>query len=180
MVYILIVHIMTIMEESVGLAEELGLDKPIQTVEHESLLNIIYTGTLVARASFRYFQKSDLTDAQFNVLVQLKYASGRSLSQSALGRRLVVNKADMTGIIDRLEKTGLVERRPHPTDRRVHMVSMTKKGEKMVDALEPGYFDGVYRLMTGVPEKDLRNLNRVLEKVRRNISLMLSSRTHGK
>ena len=93
-----------------GLAEELGLDKPIQTVEHESLLNIIYTGTMIARASFRYFQGADLTDAQFNVLVQLKYAGERSLSQSALGRRLVVNKADMTGIIDRLEKAGLVVR----------------------------------------------------------------------
>ena len=63
-----------------GLAEELGLDKPIQTVEHESLLNIIYTGTMISRASFRYFQGSGLTDAQFNVLIQLKYAAERSLS----------------------------------------------------------------------------------------------------
>ncbi|MBP1747487.1 MAG: badR [Deltaproteobacteria bacterium] len=159
-----------------GLGEELGLDKPIQTVEHESLLNIIYTGTMIARASFRYFQRSDLTDAQFNVLVQLKYASEKSLSQSALGRRLVVNKADMTGIIDRLEKTGLVVRRPHPNDRRVHMIAMTDKGEETVGSLEPGYFDGVQMLMAGIPKKDLRNLNKVLETVRRNVTQMLSSR----
>ena len=162
-----------------GLAEELGLDKPIQTVEHESLLNVIYTGTMISRASFRYFQGSELTDAQFNVLVQLKYASERSLSQSALGRRLVVNKADMTGIIDRLEKTGLAVRLSHPTDRRVHMIVMTKKGETLVDGLEPGYLDGVHRLMAGIPDKDLRSLNKTLEKVRSNIEMMLSSQRSG-
>ena len=159
-----------------GLAEELGLDKPIQTVEHESLLNIIYTGTMISRASFRYFQGSGLTDAQFNVLIQLKYAAERSLSQSALGRRLVVNKVDMTGIIDRLEKTGLVVRRPHPGDRRVHMVAMTDRGEEVVDSLEPGYFEGVQTLMAGIPKKDLRNLNKVLEMVRRNVARVLTSK----
>ena len=163
-----------------GLAEELGFDGPIQTVEHESLLNIIYTGTLISWASFRYFQGSGLTDAQFNVLVQLKNAGGRSLSQSTLGRRLVVNKADMTGIIDRLERAGLVVRRPHPDDRRVHMVAMTDKGGRTVDDLEPGYLDGVRQVMALIPEKDLRGLNRALETVRRNVSTLLSANRGGK
>ncbi len=158
-----------------SLAEELGLDKPIQTVEHECLLSIIYTGTMISRASFRYFQGTGLTDAQFNVLVQLKYASGKKLSQSVLGRRLVVNKADMTGIIDRLEKAGLVVRRPHPGDRRVHMVAMTREGERMADSLEPGYLDGVHRLMEGIPGKELEGLVKVLEAVRRNVARMMAS-----
>lgn len=152
-----------------GLTDELGLDRPIETVEHESLLNIVYTGTMIARASFRYFQGHKLTDAQFNVLVQLKYADGRALSQAALGRRLVVNKADMTGIVDRLERTGLVERSSHPNDRRVNMVRMTAEGEKAVDVLEPGYLKGVGLLMSGISQADLRQLNRTLEKVRRNV-----------
>jgi DNA-binding MarR family transcriptional regulator len=163
-----------------GLAEELGLDKPIQTVEHESLLSIIYTGTLIARASFRYFQGSGLTDAQFNVLVQLKYASAKELSQSVLGRRLVVNKADMTGIIDRLERSGFVVRRPHPKDRRVHMVAMTGEGEKIVEALEAGYLDGVHRLMAGIPGKDLGDLMRVLETVRKNVARLMPTGRGGR
>lgn len=152
-----------------GLVEELGLDRPIETVEHESLLNIVYTGTMIARASFRYFQGHRLTDAQFNVLVQLKYAGGSALSQAALGRRLVVNKADMTGIIDRLERTGLVERVAHPNDRRVNLIRMTAEGENAVDALEAGYLEGVGKLMSGISQTDLNRLNRILEKVRRNV-----------
>lgn len=152
-----------------GLVEELGLDRPIETVEHESLLNIVYTGTLIARASFRYFQGHRLTDAQFNVLVQLKYAGDSVLSQAALGRRLVVNKADMTGIIDRLERTGLVERVAHPNDRRVNLVRMTAEGQNAVESLEAGYLEGVGKLMSGISQTDLNRLNRILEKVRRNV-----------
>jgi MarR family 2-MHQ and catechol resistance regulon transcriptional repressor len=59
-----------------------------------------------------------ITDAQFNVLIRLQYASERFLSQADL-ERLVVNKADMTGIIDRLERAGLVRREDCPKDRRV-------------------------------------------------------------
>lgn len=152
-----------------GLTEELGLDRPVETVEHESLLNIIYTGTMIARASFRYFQNHKLTDAQFNVLMQLKYANGNTLSQVVLSRRLVVNKADMTGIIDRLERDRLVERRVHPGDRRVNMVRMTKKGAAVAGRLEPGYFEGLGRVMSGIPSADLKKLNRTLERIRGNI-----------
>ena len=162
-----------------GLTDELGLDRPIETVEHESLLNIIYTGTMIARAAFRYFQGHKLTDAQFNVLVQLKYSDGRALSQAALGRRLVVNKADMTGIIDRLERTGLVVRSAHPNDRRVKMIRMTGEGEKAVNLLEPGYLNGVGLLMSGISQADLRRLNRTLEKVRRNAKERLMPRGGG-
>ncbi len=151
-----------------GLADELGLERPVETVEHESLLSIVYTGTLIARAAFRYFQGHKLTDAQFNVLVQLKYTDGNALSQAELSRRLVVNKADMTGIVDRLERTGLAERCAHPNDRRVKMVRMTAEGVRAVNVLEPGYLKGVGLLMSGIPRSDLVQLNRTLEKVRSN------------
>lgn len=159
-----------------GLTEELGLDRQIDTVEHESLLNIVYTGTMIARASFRYFQGHKLTDAQFNVLMQLRYAGEKTLSQAVLGRRLVVNKADMTGIIDRLERQGLVRRQAHPEDRRVNMIEITEKGVQVAEELEPGYFEGVRQLMSGIPPVELKKLNGILERVRGNIRGILVSR----
>ncbi|MHB8110916.1 MAG: MarR family winged helix-turn-helix transcriptional regulator [Syntrophorhabdaceae bacterium] len=162
-----------------GLTEELQLDHPIESIEHESLLNIVYTGTMIDRASFKYFHGQKITVAQFNVLVQLKYAGNKSLSQSVLVRRLVVNKADMTGIIDRLEKTGFVKRNRHPSDRRINMVTITREGEKALSSLEAGYFEGVRELMSGIPKNTLRELNTTLEKVRRNIAKRLALREGG-
>ena len=62
----------------------------------------LYTATMLYKTSYIYFRRYGITDAQFNVLIQLQYEKQQGLSQADLGRRLVVNKADMTGIIDRL------------------------------------------------------------------------------
>jgi DNA-binding MarR family transcriptional regulator len=151
-----------------NLKEELGLDQAIETVEHECLLNILYTATMLYKASYVYFRQYGITDAQFNVLIQLQYAKHQSLSQADLGRRLVVNKADMTGIIDRLEKAGFVEREDHPKDRRVNIIKITRKGRDMVNKLEPGYFTGVKKLMSGMPKGDMKTIMKGMEKIREN------------
>ena len=46
----------------------------------------------------------------------------------SLGKKLQISSATMTGILDRLEKLGLVERQPHPDDRRAILICLTDKG----------------------------------------------------
>lgn len=151
------------------LKEELGLDQSIQTLEHESLLNIVYTGTMINKVSYRYFQQYGITDIQFNVLMQLKYAKSNGLSQSVLSRRLVVNKADMTGIIDRMEKAKLLERTDDPTDRRVYLIKITGKGDRIIQQIEPGYFRQVDRLMKGLKKTEISQIIHSLEVIRANL-----------
>lgn len=52
------------------------------------------------------------------------------LPQHALGRLIGMDPSSMVATIDELESTGLVERRPHPTDRRSHAVHITDAGRK--------------------------------------------------
>jgi DNA-binding MarR family transcriptional regulator len=152
-----------------NLKKELGLDQAIETTEHECLLNILYTTTMLSKASYVYFRQYGITDAQFNVLIQLHYAKQPGLSQVDLGRRLVVNKADMTGIIDRLEKAGFVGRETYPKDRRVNMIKITRKGRDMVNKVEPGYFAGVQKLMSDLSKNDMRTVIKNMEKIRENV-----------
>ncbi len=151
------------------LKEELGLDQAIETMEHECLLNILYTAMILYKASYVYFRKYGITDAQFNVLIQLQYGKGEGLSQIDLVKRLVVNKSDMTGIIDRLEKAGLVMRENHPKDRRVNMIKITRKGRETVNRIEPGYFTGVKKIMSGLSQKNMDTVLKSMEKIRENI-----------
>jgi DNA-binding MarR family transcriptional regulator len=51
----------------------------------------------------------------------------RILSRS-LGQKLQISSATMTGILDRLEKMELVERQPHPDDRRAILICLTEQG----------------------------------------------------
>ena len=152
-----------------NLKEELGLDQTIETMEHECLLNILYTATMLYKASYIYFRQYGITDAQFNVLIQLQYEKQQGLSQTDLGRRLVVNKADMTGIIDRPEKAGFVGREDHPQDRRINIIKITRKGRDIVNKLEPGYFKGVKKVMSDMSKNDLKTIMKGMEKIRENV-----------
>lgn len=152
-----------------SLSEELKLDQPIETTEHESILNIIYTASLISKASFRYFRTFKITDAQFNALMQLKYATRQELSQIELSRRLVVNRANITGLIDRLGKIGLVKRTYPPEDRRVIIVRITEKGLALLDKLEPGYFEHVNKLMEHMGKQGMKQLIQYLETIRNNL-----------
>jgi len=151
------------------LKEELGLDQAIETMEHECLLNILYAATMLYKASYMYFRKYGITDAQFNVLIQLRYGKQEGLSQVDLVKRLVVNKSDMTGIIDRLEKAGFVGREDHPKDRRINLIKITRKGKDIVSRIEPGYFAGVKKIMSGMSKKDMDTILKKMEKIRENI-----------
>jgi DNA-binding MarR family transcriptional regulator len=153
----------------VSLKEELNLEHPIETVGHECLLNVILTGTLISKVSYRYFARAGITDVQFNVLMQLKYTQERGLPQIELARRLVVNKADITGVIDRLEKAELVRREQHGTDRRIKVICITDKGLNLIGSVEPGYFEEINRLMSAFSEGEMRELTGALQKLREGI-----------
>lgn len=79
------------------------------------------------------FDRYDLTSQQFGLLAFLWIEDG--LSQAELSARSQIDRTTMGGIIDRLEKEGLVERRNHPADRRAYQVYLTAKGRSLEDEL---------------------------------------------
>jgi DNA-binding MarR family transcriptional regulator len=69
----------------------------------------------------------DLTFARYELLVRLHFNAG-SLPLSQLGRQLQIHQTSITSLVDRLEKQGLIQRTPHPTDRRSTIAQMTPAG----------------------------------------------------
>lgn len=77
----------------------------------------------------------NLTPPQFGLLVLLWEQDG--LSQVGIGNALEVDRTTLTGILDRLEKNGLVERKPDSEDRRSKLVYLTKLGKDYEDRVMP-------------------------------------------
>lgn len=75
-----------------------------------------------------------VTPVQYAVLKVLAEADG--LSGAEVGARLVLDSASITGVADRLEALGLVQRRPHPDDRRVHRLFVTGTAKSLQAALD--------------------------------------------
>lgn len=71
-----------------------------------------------------------LTFARYEVLMLLTFSRAGELPLSKIGARLQVHPASVTNAIDRLEDQQLVERRPHPTDRRATLARITPAGRR--------------------------------------------------
>jgi DNA-binding MarR family transcriptional regulator len=78
-------------------------------------------------------QEFDLAPMQLHALRTLE--PGKELPMSALADSLACDASNVTGIVDRLEAHGLIERRGAPHDRRVKMLAVTEKGEEVRERL---------------------------------------------
>jgi DNA-binding MarR family transcriptional regulator len=110
------------------------------------------------------FAGYDLTPQQFGLLAFLWIEDG--LSQTVLSGRSQIDRTTMGGIIDRLEKEGLVERRPHPDDRRAYQVFLTKKGKSLERELCAVAGRVISKVTSPLSEDEHQTLIQLLEKIR--------------
>ena len=79
----------------------------------------------------RYLGETGLTPNDARTLQSLSSSEGRSMS--ALAEEWKLDASTVTWIVDRLEGKGLVQRRPHPSDRRSKLVVLTPKGARLME-----------------------------------------------
>jgi len=144
---------------------EKEIKQRIDTVSHEALLSIVHTANQLDLLSSRYFTQFGVTQAQYNLLIIIKLEN-RSLTQVELSERMVSSRANITSLIDKLEKKEYVRRVSVEGDRRVYGVELTQAGLKKVSDIEPKYVNKVKSIMDGFSDKESRQLSMLLEKVR--------------
>ena len=110
------------------------------------------------------FDRYDLTPQQFGLLAFLWIEDG--LSQSGLSTRSQIDRTTMGGIIDRLEKEDIVQRRPHPDDRRAYQVFLTTKGKALEDDLCAVAIRTQEKVNTPLTPEEQATLIRLLKKIR--------------
>lgn len=147
------------------LQDELGLKRPFRDLRHETVLNVVRTATLLSARGGQVFRKFGLTEAQFNVLFALKFV-GDGITQAELGKRLIVTRASITSVLDKLEKKGLVQRVDVPGNRRVNHVSLTEAGLELVARVEPAYIGEIHRILAEFDEDDCHQLIGLMEAAR--------------
>ncbi|MFG3253084.1 MarR family winged helix-turn-helix transcriptional regulator [Streptomyces sp. NPDC048172] len=76
----------------------------------------------------------ELTFARYEALVLLTFSKSGELPMSKIGERLMVHPTSVTNTVDRLQKSGLVDKRPNPNDGRGTLASITDKGREVCEA----------------------------------------------
>jgi len=121
------------------------------------------------RASDANIRRMGLTPPQFDIVVTLGNTPGMSFKE--LGSRTLITKGTLTGVVDRLEARGLVERQASQTDGRSTRVRLTPEGERVFrEVFEPHLaflapaFESLPECGRKELEKRLRQLREALEK----------------
>jgi DNA-binding MarR family transcriptional regulator len=117
---------------------------------YEALLQVLRTAEAVWSASHTLFARWQLSPSQFNLLNVLR-AAPAGLSQVELSRQLIVHRSNVTGLVDRLEARGLVERGERPGDRRTYEVVLTAEGARLLREILPHYFAAAERAWGDLP-----------------------------
>ena len=116
--------------------------------------------------------RHDLLQGRWWVLILLMREQNLTANPSVLAEKAGVTRATMTGLLDSLERTGLVERIPHDEDRRMLNVRLTDKGQQRLDEVMPDYYSRVALVMQELSEKDRSLFMEMLQKVGGRVDLL--------
>src|SRR5689334_19169841 len=147
------------------LQRELKKKRPFDSPEQEAMLNIARTADRFGICFSRLFREHGLTPSQYNVLRILR-GEGKPLPILEVADRMLAAVPGITGLIDRLEGMGLLDRERSTEDRRVVYVAITPKGLDLLGRLD-GPVEALHRRLIGhLSPAELRELIRLLEKAR--------------
>ena len=153
-----------------SLQHELGKKRPFESLEKEAMLNIARTSDQFQNRFGRLFRQFGLTGSQHNVLRILR-GEGRPMRCDEIRSRMIQVVPAMTGLLDRLEKDGLVTRTRCEQDGRVIHVDLTAKARTVLQKIE-GPLTDLYRECLGhLSRPELEQLSALLEKARQSMRM---------
>lgn len=114
-------------------------------------LSILRIGADLSDALDRFLAKYGLLQGRWWVLILLMRENDLSSSPSELAKKAGVSRPTMTGLIDGLERDGLVARIADNQDRRKNLITLTASGQIKLDEVMPDYYRRVRQLMSAVP-----------------------------
>lgn len=111
----------------------------------------------------------DLSLARFDLLAQLAREDGQTLAQ--LSRRMLVTAGNLTGLVDRAERDGIVERRPDPSDRRLTRVFLTGRGQRVAERAIERHAEVAEEILGPLEPREREELRKLLGRLREVLDL---------
>ena len=150
------------------LQDELKKKRPFELAEQEAILNILRTSDQFQNKLGRLLREYDLTQSQYNVLRILR-GEGKPMPCLEIGDRMIQVVPAMTGLLDRLEKQGLVQRERCTEDRRVVHVELTEVARGLLERMDNPVMELHKQLIGHLTQAELKELSRLLEKARTSV-----------
>jgi MarR family transcriptional repressor of emrRAB len=130
---------------------------------------LMRTGSDLLAAFETILSRSGLSQGRFLTLIVMNRTPDETISPSSLAQTLGVTRATMTGLLDGLQKKGLIERQTNAEDRRKVGVLLTANGRRTLDNILPDYYRHFAKLTTYLDEGERQTLISLLKKVNQGL-----------
>jgi DNA-binding MarR family transcriptional regulator len=131
----------------------------------EAMLNLLVAAGHVRQLVNAACSGAEITRGQYNALRILRGAHPKGYPRGEIAARMVERAPDVTRLIDRLERRGLVERARVPEDRRLSITRITRAGLDVLKRIDPEIHEIQRRFTSRVAARDLRELSRICEQI---------------
>ncbi len=148
------------------LRAELKQGKPFSSLAEEALLNLERTADCFRRELQKALKPHGITQTQYNALRILRGAQPNGLTCSELGERLVSSDPDITRLLERLARLGLINRHRATADKRVVVTEIAPAGLALLISLVPILDDHIRRSLAHMDRTAQLRLINLLEDAR--------------
>jgi len=148
------------------LKDEIRQNKPFSSAAEEAFLNVQRTSAALNREFEALLKPLGLTSTQYNVLRILRGAGSEGLLCRQVGERMITPDPDITRLLDRMEKRGLISRSRDSRDRRVIFTRITKEGLVLLEKLDRPVNDFHRKRLAHLDKSSIRSLIQLLEAAR--------------
>lgn len=139
------------------------LQERFESPVHEAVLSLLVAAGHVRDTLDRAVAAHGITGGQYNVLRILRGVHPEGHARCEIARRLIDRAPDVTRLIDRLEREGLVERLRSPGDRRLSLTRITRKGLRLLEDMRPAMDEALREIAARLPPTEARELARLCE-----------------
>lgn len=151
------------------LSQEIKQSKPFGSPEQEALLNLMRTSALLEHAVAEALKPFGVTQSQYNALRILRGAGRSGLCRHEVRDRMVAPVPDVTRLLDRLERRGLVSRERDAVDRRLVTARITDEGLELLKRLERPVARTTQQLLGHMDDTELNELGALLVRARSHV-----------
>lgn len=134
-------------------------------IREELVLNLHVASSIMKGELDKIFSDFSISPTQYNVLRILKGVYPEGHPRCEIDARLLDRASDVTRIIDRLEKIGLVKRIKNKSDRRMSVARITDRGIELVNNITPKIQKQHEKFTKNLTDKECKILSELLEKL---------------
>jgi DNA-binding MarR family transcriptional regulator len=149
-----------------AILREIRQTRPFPSVEEAVVVGLqLAAHRLMAPWARVLAERADLTPTQYNLLRIVRGAGAAGRTCTEIAERLITRDPDVTRLLARLTRRGLLRRAPDPRDRRVGRIRLTPRGRSVLARLDRLVAVLPTRLLHGLSRRQLRDLHALLEDV---------------